>query len=131
MTTQDSTRLVLGDHAPAFSLPATDGKTYSLGDLRDRKLLVTIFLANHCPYVGAWEDRILAIAREYGDRGVAFLGICSNDAAKYPQDGFDAMRTRVEEKGYPFPYLYDEDGSVAHSFGATRTPEVYIFDEDR
>ncbi|MBV9281362.1 MAG: thioredoxin family protein [Chloroflexi bacterium] len=123
--------LTLGDHAPAFDLPATDGQTYSLQSFRDSPFLTVIFLANHCPYVSAWEDRIVAIAREFGARGTAFVGISSNDAAQVPQDGPEGMKRRVEEKGYPFPYLFDEDQAVAQAFGATRTPEVYVFDQDR
>ena len=86
---------------------------------------------NHCPYVSSWEDRLIAIAREYASRGVRFAGISSNDASKQPKDSFEAMGRRVQEQSYPFPYLYDEDGRVARSFGATRTPEVFLFDADR
>lgn len=123
--------LTIGDKAPAFSLPATDGNTYSLTSFADKPFLVVIFSANHCPYVGSWEDRMIAIGREYAQRGVAFVLISSNDATRIPQDSFEQMRKRAEERGYPFPYLYDEDQSVARRFGATRTPEVFLFDQDR
>ena len=123
--------LELGAAAPVFDLPATDGHTYSLASFQDTPLLVIIFLANHCPYVSAWEDRIIAIGREFGQRDVAFAAISSNDAMAYPRDSFEEMRKRAEEKGYPFSYLYDEDQSVARAFGATRTPEVFVFDQER
>jgi peroxiredoxin len=123
--------LTIGAKAPAFDLRATDGQRYSLGSFAGKKLLVIIFSANHCPYVAAWEDRMIAIGREYADRGVAFAAISSSDAEQFPQDSFEEMRKRAEEKGYPFPFLYDEDQSAARSYGATRTPEVFLFDEDR
>lgn len=132
MTAHDTAAtLTLGDKIPRFELPATDGKSYSPASFRDAPLLVIIFSANHCPYVGAWEDRMIAIGREYGGRQAAFALISSNDATKIPQDSFEEMKKRAEERGYPFPYLYDEDQSVARRFGATRTPEVFLFDQDR
>jgi peroxiredoxin len=115
--------LHLGDRCPAFSLPDEIGRTVSLDSLLDASFLTVIFLANHCPYVASWDDRIKAIGEEYAGHG-SFVGIMSNDTSRYPQDGPEHMR----ERGYPFPYLYDEDGSVAKSFGATRTPEVFVFD---
>lgn len=123
--------LTIGSKAPTFDLRATDEQTYSLGSFADKKLLVIIFSANHCPYVAAWEDRMIAIGCEYSDRGVGFAAISSMDAQQYPQDSFEEMKKRADEKQYPFPYLYDEDQSTARRFGATRTPEVFLFDEDR
>jgi len=123
--------LDLGALLPAFSLPATDGQMHSSESLASQGLLVILFLANHCPYVAAWEDRIVAIANEFADRGVTFAGISSNDVTRHPQDGQERMRRRAREKNYPFPYLYDEDGAVAAAFGATRTPEVFVFDATR
>lgn len=121
------TALTLGDPAPTFSLPSADGRTYTLDDFVGKPALVVIFLANHCPYVGAWEDRVVAAARQYAERDVAFVGVSSNDVAKFPQDGPAEMAKR----GYPFPYLHDETQSVAQEFGATRTPEVFVFDAER
>ncbi len=132
MATQNPAHaLRLGQHVPPFSLPATDGQTYSLDSFRDDRFLVVFFLANHCPYVSSWEDRIVAIGKEFASRGVGFVGISPNDAAKYPQDAPEEMRKRAEEKGYPFPYLHDETQAVGRAFGATRTPEVFVFDEER
>jgi peroxiredoxin len=119
--------LALGEHAPDFELKAPDGRTYALASFEDSRALCLIFLANHCPYVASWEDRIVAIAGEYAGRGVAFAGISSNDVARFPQDGPDAMAA----KDYPFPYLHDADQSAARAYGATRTPEVFLFDNDR
>jgi len=114
-----------------FRLPATDGRTYGPEDFADARALAVIFWCNHCPYVQAWEDRIIALQREYADRGVRFVLINSNDATKYPEDSFDQMRARAEAKGYPFPYLHDESQEVARRYGATRTPEIFLFDGER
>lgn len=132
MATGTSIRtLHLGARAPSFSLPATDGNTYSLQSFADDQHLVVIFSANHCPYVAAWEDRMVAIGHEFESRGVGFAVISSNDVEKFPQDTPEEMRKRAEEKRYPFPYLYDEDQSTARAYGATRTPEVFVFDKER
>jgi peroxiredoxin len=132
MTTPTTIRpLTIGSKAPNFELSATDGQTYALHSFSDKPSLVVVFLANHCPYVGAWEDRLIAIGREYGDRDVAFVAISSNDVSKFPLDGPEKMRERAQERGYPFPYLYDEEQSVARAYGATRTPEVFVFDQER
>ncbi len=131
MATQNPIRtLHLGDKCPVFDLPTPSGQRYSLASFKDAGFLVVIFLANHCPYVGSWEDRIVAIASEYPSRGVAFVAISSSDASKFPQDTPEEMAKRAEASGYPFPYLYDEDQSVARSFGASRTPEVFVFDAE-
>jgi peroxiredoxin len=132
MTTQSTSEaLALGEQAPDFTLPATDGQTYSLSSFEGTPILAVIFSANHCPYVGAWEDRMIALGREFGARDVGFALISSNDAERFPQDSFEQMRKRAEEKGYPFPYLYDETQSAAHAYGPTRTPEVFVFDRGR
>lgn len=112
-----------------FTLPATDGKQYTARTvLAAAKALAVVFTCNHCPYVKAWEDRINAIARDYAERGVYILAINSNNAAKYPADSFEKMAERVQEKGFVFPYLYDESQKIAHAYGAERTPEFFIFD---
>ena len=121
----------LGLACPEFSLPATDGKIYSRDDFAAAPVLVVMFICNHCPYVKAVEDRLLALAREYTPRGAQFVGICSNDAATYPEDGFDRMKERWELKQYGFPYLYDESQTVAHAFDAVCTPDLFVYDHDR
>lgn len=124
-------KLRIGDRAVPFRLPGVDGQEHAAEDYADRAVLVVIFSCNHCPYVRAWEDRMVAIQRDYGGRGAQFLVISANDAQKYPEDGFDRMKERAREKGFNFPYLYDETQDVARAYGAERTPEVFVFDRDR
>ncbi|GAC1444258.1 MAG: thioredoxin family protein [Chloroflexota bacterium] len=127
-----TTGITIGDGAPGFSLrSATDQKMYSLDSFKNCDLLVVIFLANHCPYVGSWEDRMIALAKEFAKQGVAFVAISSSDVRNFPQDGPEAMQSRAEEFGYPFPYLHDAEQLAAKSFGAKRTPEVFVFDRER
>lgn len=123
--------LRIGDPAPAFALPAVDGKRYDLGRFADRPILGVIFSCNHCPYVQAFEGRIIDIQRDYASRGVQLVAINSNDPTFYPEDDFPHMVQRSNEKGYNFPYLRDEDQSVATQYGALVTPEVFLFDASR
>ncbi|MBS1252334.1 MAG: Thiol-disulfide oxidoreductase ResA [Anaerolineales bacterium] len=121
-------KLEIGDRAIGFELPNVRNGSVSLDDYSDQEAVVVLFTCNHCPYVQAWEDRLVQIANDYSDRGVEFAAINANDAEKYPADSPDAMRQRAEEKKYPFPYLYDESQEVARAYGAERTPEVFLFD---
>ncbi len=114
-----------------FTLPGVDGQTYTETDFAGAKALAVIFWCNHCPYVRAWEDRVIALQREYAERGVRFVLINSNDPQKYPEDDLPRMRQRAQLKAYPFPYLFDESQEVARRYGATRTPEVFLFDAAR
>ncbi len=123
--------LQLGDHAPTFTLPSVDGRTYSLDTLTDKAVLVVIFSCNHCPYVQAYEDRMVAIQRDYRDRGVQFLAINSNDDKNYPEDSFEQMVERAKAKGFNFPYLRDATQAVAQAYGATHTPHLFVFDQER
>ena len=120
-----------GDPIVDFDLPATDGKRYKVSSFDDKPVLGVIFWCNHCPYVQAWEQRVIDIQREYAGRGVQLVLISSNDPVQYPQDSFDAMKQRAQEKQYPFPYLFDETQQVARAYGATRTPEIFLFDRER
>jgi peroxiredoxin len=120
----------IGDSAPAFSLPSTDGRTVSLADVRGRAATIVVFSCNHCPYVVLNEDRLIAVARDYAPKGVAFAAINSNDAEKYPDDSFAEMKTRAAEKKFPFPYLRDESQDAARAYGATHTPHLFVFDKD-
>lgn len=124
-------KLKIGSPLPGFNLPAVDGKNYSSSVYKDRKILVVIFSCNHCPYVQAYEERIINIQNQYGNKDVQIIAISSNDAVKYPEDSFEQMKLRSDQKQFNFPYLYDEDQSIAKSFGATHTPEVFVFDEVR
>ncbi len=123
--------LTLATTAPPFSLPGTDGQTHSLDDYADAELLAVVWSCNHCPYVQAWEDRMIAIQRDYGDRGFKLVAINSNDVDRYPADSFGAMQERARDRGFTFDYLIDEDQSVARAYQPERTPEVFLFDRDR
>ncbi|MDR7420580.1 MAG: thioredoxin family protein [Armatimonadota bacterium] len=123
--------LALRERLIPFSLPTTDGHTVSPEQFADAPVLGVVFWCNHCPYVKAWESRMIALQKEYASRGVRFILISSNDPAKYPEDSFEAMKTVAREKGYPFPYAFDESQEVARRYGATRTPEVFLFDRSR
>jgi peroxiredoxin len=120
-----------GSAAPDFELPGVDGKTYRLADFQKYPFLVVAFWCNHCPYVQAWEGRMIDLARRYEARGVGFVLINSNDARAYPEDRLEAMVTRAREKGYPFPYLVDESQATAHAYGALVTPHPMLFGPER
>jgi len=117
-----------GWKAPDFTLPATDGRTISLSDVAGPKGTVVVFICNHCPYVKAVIDRIIREARALADHGIGFVAINSNDAASYPADSFDRMKAWAEELNFPFPYLYDEDQSVARAWDAVCTPDFFGLD---
>ncbi len=123
--------LELGESAPDFSLPGVDGKTYSLGDFKDAKTLIVVFSSNHCPFVIGSEDRMNALYADYAPKGVAMIAISSNETEKHPTDSFDHMVQRAKEKGFEFPYVWDESQDVALAYGALRTPHFYVFDEQR
>jgi peroxiredoxin len=123
--------LAIGDQAVDFDLPGIDDKNHTLADYVDKELVAVIFSCNHCPYVLAWEDRLIETQRDYADRGVQFILINSNDPAKYAIDDFPHMKTHAQDKGFPFPYLYDESQEIARAYGAERTPEIFLFDRAR
>jgi peroxiredoxin len=123
--------LELGAQPPEFSLPATDGKTYSIADFADAKVLVVFFTCNHCPYVLGSDELTRASAEKYAPRGVTFVAINSNDTEVHPDDDFDHMVKRMEEQKFPWVYLRDESQDVARAYGALRTPHFYVFDSDR
>ncbi len=123
-------RLHVGDRAPDFELPDIEGKVHRLREMRE-PLLVVAFWCNHCPYVQAWESRMVDLGRKFAPQGVGFVLINANDATAYPSDGIDGMRARAREHGYPFPYLRDETQAVARAFGALVTPHPMLFDKDR
>jgi peroxiredoxin len=119
-------RLALGDPAPSFSLPGVDGGRHSTADHEGRPLAV-VFSCCHCPYVVAWEDRLNDVARAYDGRaGVLVV----NSNAGYLGDSLEDMEERARKKSFAFPFLYDETQEVAESYGASRTPEVFLFDSD-
>jgi peroxiredoxin len=115
-----------GDKASDFSLKNVDGKTVSLASMNDAKGAIIIFTCNHCPFSKAYEDRIIALDRQFAPKGYPVVAINSNDAAVEPEDSFDNMIVRSKEKGFTFPYLLDDTQEVAKKYGAARTPHVYI-----
>lgn len=123
--------LQLGEKAPDFTLPATDGKTYQLSDFDDANVLVVFFTCNHCPYVIGSDDVTRQTAEKFASQGVKFVGINSNSKNTYPEDDFEHMVERMNEHKFPWPYLYDESQEVALAYGALRTPHFYVFDKDR
>jgi peroxiredoxin len=123
--------IALATEAPTFDLPGIDGRQHSLDDYADTPALAVVWSCNHCPYVQAWEGRMMELQREFGDRGFGLVAISSNDADAYPEDSFEAMQARAAKQGFNFDYLYDEDQSVLNAYGAERTPEVFLFDSDR
>ena len=123
--------LRIGDQAPGFQLPGVDGRTHGFEDFAKKPVLVIVFSCNHCPYVQAYEDRMISIQRDYQPRGVQFVAINSNDDVNYPEDGFNAMVERATTKAFNFPYLRDATQEVAKAYGATHTPQLYVFDHDR
>jgi peroxiredoxin len=114
--------------APSFTLPATDGKTYGLGDVTGPNGVVIVFICNHCPFVKAILGRLVRDARDLAGHGIGFAAISSNDVTAYPQDSFENMAILAREEGFPFPYLFDEDQSVARAYGAVCTPDFFGFD---
>jgi peroxiredoxin len=126
-----STMLSLGVKAPDFSLPDVNGKKVSLVDFADAPALLVIFLCNHCPYVKHVADALAELAKEYQQRGVAVVGINSNDIAAFPEDAPAKMAEEVKLRGYSFPYLYDEKQVVAQAYRAACTPDFYVFDRQR
>ena len=120
--------IAIGDKAQQQSLPDTSGAEVAFPS---GEASVVVFTCNHCPYALAWHDRLLAVASEYGDRGVQTVLVNPNDAERYPRDSSEAMRERVEREGpWPAPYLRDETQDVAHAYDAKTTPDVFVFDAD-
>ena len=121
--------LAIGDHAPDFLLPATNGKTYSLKDFSDYKGLVISFSCNHCPYVLGSDEITRKTADDFKPKGIGFVAINSNSANTYAEDSFAHMVKRMEEKRFPWVYLRDESQNTARAYGALRTPHFYVFNE--
>jgi peroxiredoxin len=123
--------LKIGDKAPDFKLPATDGKTYQLSDFADAKVLVVFFTCNHCPYVLGSDEVTRKTAEQFASQGVKFVGINSNSKNTYADDDFPHMVERMKEKKFPWVYLHDAPQDVARAYGALRTPHFYVFDRSR
>ena len=123
-----STMLPLGTQAPDFKLLNVDGKLVSLSDFRDKKALVVIFMCNHCPYVKHVASELTRVSNDYMSKGIGFVGISSNDVDAHPDDSPEMMKAEAIKQGYPFPYLYDADQSVAVAYRAACTPDIFVFD---
>jgi len=123
-------RFGIGEPVPPFSLPDTDGLAHSVPQDPAPPATVLVVTCNHCPYVIAWNPRLRRVAEEYAERGVRFLAINANDAARYPADSPEAMRRFVRDQRWPIPYLRDEAQDVARALGAEVTPHVFVLDSD-
>ena len=124
-------QLRVGDALPSFSgLKGVDGLTHSAAEYTS-PVLVVVFSCNHCPYVQAYEDRMMSFQREYEAKGVRMVAINSNEEVHYPEDSYDAMVKRASARKFNFPYLRDADQSAANAFGATHTPQFFVFDRER
>lgn len=123
--------LDLGASAPAFQLPATDGKSYGLQDFADARVLVVFFTCNHCPYVTGSDEITRKTAERFAAQGVRFVGINSNSVHTYAEDSFPHMVERMQQHQFPWIYLHDESQDVARAYGALRTPHFYVFDDKR
>lgn len=132
MAYTESNMMPLGTEAPDFFLPdPVNGKVLRFADVAGLRATVVMFLCNHCPYVLHVNDEIVRIAQEYIPQGVSFVGISSNDADAYPEDGPEKMKEQALQVGYPFPYLYDESQETARVYDAACTPDFYLFDAER
>lgn len=121
----------LGTEAYDFSLPGTDGKIYSLSTFSDKKVLVIIFMCNHCPYVKAVLDRFIAIQNRYADSSVQLVGINPNDPVNYPEDSMESMKKLVKKKNVSFVYLRDDTQEVSRKYDAVCTPDIYLYGQER
>ena len=122
--------LKIGSSAPRFTLQNVDEKNVSLECFKDKDAIIVVFGCNHCPYVIANEARLIEIQKDYSEQ-VQVVEINSNDSVKYPEDSFENMKIRAAERRFNFPYLRDDDQSIAKAYGATHTPEIFLFDKNR
>lgn len=118
--------LKVGDAAVDFNLKNVDGKRVSLKDFQSSQGVIVVFTCNTCPYAQAYEQRIIDLHKTFASKGYPVVAINPNDPVKQPGDSFDKMIERAKEKGFPFPYLFDETQNVATAYGATRTPHVFL-----
>jgi len=131
MANTPSNMLALRTKAPDFTLPDTiSDKKLNLQNLKGNNATVIFFICNHCPFVIHVNSELVKIANDFKDQHVSFIAISSNDIVNYPQDAPDLMKKVAKDLNYPFPYLYDEDQSVAKAFDAACTPDTYVFDEN-
>jgi peroxiredoxin len=120
----------VGDKAEDFHLKNIDGKMVSLSDYKDAKGFVVVFTCNHCPYAKAYQDRLIEIDKKYKQKGFPVIAINSNDEEIVPEDSYNEMIKRANEKQFTFPYLRDEDQEIVTFYGAERTPQVYLLNKE-
>lgn len=124
------TGLEPGSEAKDFKLKNTDGKQVALADYKSAKGFIIVFTCNHCPYAKAYEDRIIALDKKYKSLGYPVIAINSNDSAAYPDDSYPEMVKRAKKKKYSFPYLYDQSQDVAKTYGALKTPHIFLLHKE-
>lgn len=129
-TAQEIVSLPLGASIPNADtkMKSVDERSVSIGEIAGKKGTLVIFTCNHCPWAKAWEARIVTLGNEYASKGVGVVAVNSNDPAVAAEDSFESMQQRAKERGMKFPYVVDATSDVARVFGATRTPEVFLFD---
>lgn len=131
VTAEDAPKaLAIGGAIPMLDqkMKNVDGKEVAVADVKGAKGTLVIFTCNACPYAKAWEDRIVALGNEYKSKGIGVIAVNANDPGKVAEDGYDQMKTRSQEKKFGFPYVVDDTSNVARAYGATRTPEAFLFD---
>jgi len=119
-----------GDKATDFKLKSVDGKMYSMSDYKDAKGFIVVFTCNHCPFAVKYEDRVIELAKKYKSKGYVLLAINPNDPAAAPDDSYELMKVRAKEKGFTFPYLFDEGQKIYPQYGATKTPHAFLLDKN-
>ncbi|MFC1810670.1 thioredoxin family protein [Patescibacteria group bacterium] len=131
MVLLESLNLPMGSKAHDFNLPGIDGADHSLESYNDAKVLVLVFMCNHCPYVLGVIQRLIKLQEDFKDKGVQFVAINANESDNYPEDGFDKMPDYAKDWGMNFPYLRDESQEVAKTYQAECTPDIFVFDNER
>lgn len=121
----------VGDTVADFKLKNVDGKMVSMADYKTAKGFIVVFTCNHCPFSKAYEQRIMDLNTMYAPKGYPVIAISSNDKDMVPEDSYENMQALAKEKQYAFPYLYDETQAVAKTFGATRTPQIFILNKEK
>ncbi len=122
---------IVGDKADDFSLKNVDGRFLSLDSFKNAKGYIVIFTCNHCPYAQLYEERIIALHKKYNPKGYPVIAINPNSPAIVPDDSYEEMQKRAKQMNYPFVYLFDEKQEVYPKYGATRTPHVFVLDNNR
>ena len=121
----------VGDYATDFKLKNVDGNTVSLADYEDAKGFIVTFTCNHCPYSKMYEDRIIALDKKFKEKGFPVIAINPNNPAVSPGDDFEGMQERAKNKGFTFPYLFDDGQTIYPQYGATKTPHIFILNKDK